>query len=299
MPPRFHNPHLLTQSAHTVSRADLERDGDDSPDGPEPLGTQDGSILAALESLVKRSLGEFTLHAEEHNEGSERKKKPRRIQESTPTPIHELESTPFRLLSSSEPKRLSLKPPPPPVIKSLEPQCEDNESEARIRAERAAAVAVDASWVLQESRTPYHTSSRDNIKRYTLLNPASSVTPSPIQILSLPPSSPPLYPTSSRLPEKSRPSPHDIQKVNLACPITDIAPPPQPLAGKRGSKRRRSKGPPREKPRPAFWCPLREYGGKSAGYAYGHANSRPIYSEEARRRRVYRRDRMREGEFVV
>jgi hypothetical protein len=58
------------------------------------------------------------------------------------------------------------------------------------------------------------------------------------------------------------------------------------------------------RPRPAFFRPAPEWGGKSAGYALGYADSRPRWEEEegrsggvVRQRGKYERDRMRKASW--
>jgi len=75
MIPKFTNPHLRVQSTQIVSRHDLHADGIEGKDEP----VQDGAnALATLETLVKRSLGEFQLQ-QGPEEDTKRKRKRRRV----------------------------------------------------------------------------------------------------------------------------------------------------------------------------------------------------------------------------
>lgn len=56
MVPKYSNPHLIAQTTHTVSRAQLGRD-DDSDHDRAIEGTSSDILL--LENLLKRSLGDF------------------------------------------------------------------------------------------------------------------------------------------------------------------------------------------------------------------------------------------------
>ena len=96
MLPKFSNPYSRVQSLQIVSRHDLVPDGVE--DHSEPL--QDDEALAVLETLVKRSLGEFYSQnaAEEHAGTSERKRKRRKVETSSGAQAEEFDSTVRALL---------------------------------------------------------------------------------------------------------------------------------------------------------------------------------------------------------
>ena len=96
MLPKFSNPYSRVQSLQIVSRHDLVPDGVE--DHLEPL--QDDEALAVLETLVKRSLGEFYSQnaAEEHAGTSERKRKRRKVETSSGAQAEEFDSTVRALL---------------------------------------------------------------------------------------------------------------------------------------------------------------------------------------------------------
>ncbi|PSS36888.1 hypothetical protein PHLCEN_2v1247 [Hermanssonia centrifuga] len=78
MLPRFANPHFLNQSTQIVSRADLDNIRDVIRHEPEE---DDDGIVATLETLVKRSLGDFqVMSAKQENTSPERKRKRRKIE---------------------------------------------------------------------------------------------------------------------------------------------------------------------------------------------------------------------------
>mgnify|MGYP001266215031 CR=1 FL=1 len=58
----------------------------------------------------------------------------------------------FRLVSSGPVSLISLQPPPPPPSITREPACEDTEEGAALREKRAKETAVDADWVLRQSK---------------------------------------------------------------------------------------------------------------------------------------------------
>lgn len=138
MIPKFSNPHLQTQTSKVVSRHAL--DVVDADGEEEPMADDD--TLAALESLIKRSLGEY-LPPDDISTSPERKRKRRKVEkagaEDCVEDIHEGEerlcacisdgtcfllfiigivNSAFRLVSSSRtPTLLSIKPRPPPKLK--------------------------------------------------------------------------------------------------------------------------------------------------------------------------------------
>ena len=73
------------------------------------------------------------------------------------------------------------------------------------------------------------------------------------------------------------------------CPLVTLT--DQSLSDTTKRKRKRSH-PVRHRPPPAFFRPMQEWGGKSAGYAMGWRGSRPANRPESRQ---YARDNMRRG----
>ncbi|KAI0078762.1 hypothetical protein K474DRAFT_804409 [Panus rudis PR-1116 ss-1] len=265
MLPRFANPHFLANATRTVSRSELYTDPDEETETAAPDTNKEA--LLSLESILKRTLGDVLIPE------PGRKKKRRKVDESEGQDGQKVDVVvEFRLLSR-EPKAVSLVPPPPPTVKVMEPPSEDTEEEAKRRTSRAAQVAVDINWLLAESRRP-------------TISCKKSVHPAP----------------TPHLPERLKPSPHELAKDKLHYPIVEASPvqdKTEPGAGstKRKSRHRRKKEQP-PRPPPTFWRPMIEWGGKSAGYAMGYHNSRAVWSEGARWR-PYQRDRMRRAVVVV
>ncbi|KAH8100152.1 hypothetical protein BXZ70DRAFT_907712 [Cristinia sonorae] len=294
MLPKFSNPHQRLQSLHVVSRHDLRASGDE--DAEEHL--DDSSTLDTLETLVKRSLGEFQLeHGPDDDSDATKRRKRRKVETPAEEKGSEEEAIPFRLISKSRtPFLLSLKPKPAPVFKVVEPEYEDTADAATIRAERAVAVAVDAAWILRESQQSYQSLSRRNNK-LTVVKADDVFDAPPMFVLETlkPSSSRSAMPKRPKLPEQEKPSPHNVVPDKLKYPIVDDA---TRTEGKKRKPRRRGKTEPRERPPPAFWRPMMEWRGKSAGYAYGFTSSRPIWTAETRWR-PYRRDNMRKATLVI
>ncbi|TCD61656.1 hypothetical protein EIP91_008125 [Steccherinum ochraceum] len=316
MIPKFTNPHLRASNTHIVSRDDLIVETVEEHEGP----VQDEDALSTLEVLIKRSLGEFQAqNGVDSSEGSsERARKRKRTIVKETDEERKLDASneavesilrylpgvldlkAFRLVSKSRtPFLLSLKPKPAPVLRVLEPSYEDDENEARIRTERAAAIAVDADWVFRESQKSYPappgTDKLVGMSTDTIFGgPAMFIAQLP-----LPPSVNGHAPTRPRLPEKSRPSPHNPNTEKLKYPVVECQ--PTQVEEKRRVSRRRRKAEQKQKeprPPPAFWRPMMQWGGKSAGYAFGFTSSRPIWTETTRWR-PYRRDNMRKATVVV
>ncbi|KAJ7637632.1 hypothetical protein DFH06DRAFT_1218713 [Mycena polygramma] len=135
MIPRYSNPHFIQRAIESVARSELFGDqaNETSPDG------QELELQKKLEELIQSNLDADT---------SVRVKKRRKLnaeQEDAPET-----SVLFRLLSDSQ-RVISLLPPPPPPPVTREPEVEDTESAAETRRQWAAAVAVDAAWVMRES----------------------------------------------------------------------------------------------------------------------------------------------------
>ncbi|KAJ6494695.1 hypothetical protein C8R47DRAFT_1318629 [Mycena vitilis] len=133
MIPRYSNPHFIQRAIESVARSELfdERADETSPDGEEL------ELQKRLEELIQSNL-----------DASVRVKKRRKLNaepEETPET-----SVLFCLLSGSQ-RVISLLPPPPPPPVTREPEVEDTESAAETRRQWAAAVAVDAAWVMREA----------------------------------------------------------------------------------------------------------------------------------------------------
>lgn len=105
-----------------------------------------------------------------------------------------------------------------------------------------------------------------------------------------------------RVPEKSKPCPHDFPPDKLMCSVVQINPSSVLDDTRVSRKRKRVRGRRKHevvsRPQAAFWRPLRAWQGKSAGYAYGYSSSKPVdfYGTRARH---YRRDTMRKGVLVA
>ncbi|KAK7690645.1 hypothetical protein QCA50_005744 [Cerrena zonata] len=308
MTPRFSNPHLLVETARHVSRAEIYAEPDDEGMVSDHV-TVDNNALASLESILKRSLGDFQLDVPS-TEGPKKKRRKTKAAESEESKPEGVVS--FRLLSSSkEPKLVSLLPPPRPKIKSREPPTEDTKEEAKLRTQRAAEVAVDMSWVLNESRKTYIIQPRE-AAWCEIVRTNKPLSGSPMMILERPTaeSRPPLI--SQHLLEREKPSPHTLNIEKLKYPILTLStsspllePPessrPRSSAFKRRLRKLKSQShdsSQETKPHPTFWRPKAEWRGKSAGYAWGYENSEAVWTEKERWR-PYVRDTMTKGTFVV
>ncbi|KAJ7931391.1 hypothetical protein B0H13DRAFT_1957906 [Mycena leptocephala] len=125
MIPRFSNPHFIPRAIESVAQPDVEE-----------LELQD-----KLDELIQSNLDADV---------SVRVKKRRKLNPTAAKAEDAPEtSVLFRLLSTSHTISLLPRPPPPPVTR--EPECEDTESAAETRRHQAAAAAVDAAWVMQQS----------------------------------------------------------------------------------------------------------------------------------------------------
>lgn len=103
-----------------------------------------------------------------------------------------------------------------------------------------------------------------------------------------------LPPSLLRIPERTRPSPHDVpSERRLYCSVVKVdSTAIQPAEKKR--RRRKHAVTEREIHTASFFRPQQEWGGKSAGYALGYVGSRPIPMGSTRQWR-YRRDNMKQG----
>ncbi|KAG6917521.1 hypothetical protein DXG01_002268 [Tephrocybe rancida] len=141
MPPRFVNPHFLPDSSITVSRREIYA---------ETEGTDDEGILKPDPQLVNQLKELIYTVWDPQVDYEPRKSKRRRIQ--SPPCVQEEVPIAFRLVSSTKPPQpILLRPKTPPPPKTREPEIEDNEEQAALRAERAKAIAVDGSYILAGS----------------------------------------------------------------------------------------------------------------------------------------------------
>ncbi|KAG6827979.1 hypothetical protein H0H92_009805 [Tricholoma furcatifolium] len=139
MPPRSVNPHFLPVSSIPVSRNKIYSEHEDS-DEEIPLDA-DPQLVNRLKELIS-----IDWDWQHENRSAKR----RRIR--SPSHSEEDRAISFRLVSISQPPYpISLRPktPPPPITR--EPEVEDNEAQALLRAERAKAAAIDAAVIIAES----------------------------------------------------------------------------------------------------------------------------------------------------
>ncbi|OCH93022.1 hypothetical protein OBBRIDRAFT_378109 [Obba rivulosa] len=306
MIPRYANPSFLSDQLEIVSRAALNGEEDETPMDIDNVPSGDrAAMVAQLENILKRSLGDIELGAagDVQPEDGHRKKKRRKTEESlqvaaaAPEEAELSESMSFRLVSNKlPPKPIALQAKPPPVIKAKEPSREDTAEEAELRASRAKAVAVDFDWILEQS-TKVYVPPRQNDRKVIHVTaqlpdeaPAVMVAERP---RSKPPKKPHLCLTDTSL--EVTPSPHNLRPT-CALPVVEVNASSKSDVAQTKRRRRRTKdAPPR--PPPMFWRPPRGIGGKSAGYAMGYAGSWPMYEGDPRRYR-YHRDTMKKAIFV-
>ncbi|KAJ7475706.1 hypothetical protein FB451DRAFT_1244376 [Mycena latifolia] len=245
MIPRFSNPHLRVQLVQSVGRAELF-------DAQEDLDT-DTELQKQLDELIQASLD---------TDVSGRVKKKRKL---NPTPAEET-SVLFRLLST--PHSISLLPPPPPPPITREPECEDTEAAAETRRRQAEAVAVDASWVMQESlRLP--PPFRVGRVRRVEARPALAGSVPPLMLAHC-----------LQSPRKTRPPVPRSQLEHypyVASPILPSREAKGPIpsievveVARKTRKRRRGGVGERVRPQATFWRPEAGCGGKSLGYGMGY-----------------------------
>ncbi|KAI0767911.1 hypothetical protein BC629DRAFT_875835 [Irpex lacteus] len=298
--PKFSNPHLLKQATQTVSRADIYAEHDVS--GALDIAGNAQDDVLALEGLLKRSLGDFlfdtSVPQESPTKTDERKHKRRKYNKAEDIQAaDEDEIVSFRLFSNAPPKTVSLKPKPSPEFKSVERSYEDDDAEAARRAERAKAVAVDFDWILEQSRQPVY---RGHLRKDKVIHATLDAQTGPFPALMVaelpkPPLGTPSLPLASlKLPERERPSPHDFPADKICCPVIFVSEQNNPDTQGKRRRRRRKTGDVVARQPPSFFRPLREWGGKSAGYAMGYEGSRSVAVGSARQWR-YRRDSMRSG----
>ncbi|KAI0346261.1 hypothetical protein BDW22DRAFT_1425763 [Trametopsis cervina] len=299
MIPKFANPHLLVQASQTVSRADLDAEHDTPILDEEEHSTNDDVLR--LERLLKRSLGDLHIEQDPPSPDSHKskKRKSKKNDEDVEEQAIEVEETvSFRLFSNTAPKLVSLKPKPVSVMKVAERSYVDDDAEASQRAERARVAAVDFDWILEQSLQPSYPSTR-NAKKTMHLVMDTPVDYLPMLVVDIPThksSSSTLLPPPPRLPKKEHPSPHDFPADKISCPVLSAHEPSDHKTKRRRFRRRgkTAEGGVKKRPPPAFFRPLTEWGGKSAGYAMGYEGSSPALTEGARQRK-YRRDSMRTG----
>ncbi|EKM58388.1 uncharacterized protein PHACADRAFT_193507 [Phanerochaete carnosa HHB-10118-sp] len=303
--PRFANPHFVEQFTQLVSRADLEAEHD----VPHEVEDGDQAVVKTLENILKRSLGEFQVCRAEPERGDarhkkrQRKNKTRDDEKTEPATRQQMydeqvEVVEFRLLSKAT-KAVSLKPKPAPQIVTMEPSWEEDEPKAALRAERARAAAVDVSWIMEESRKVSYLPANAN-KKHIIIT-AEQLTPiaemAVFEVLKPTPQASALLTVPLNVPAKERPSPHDFLPEKICCPVIS-ATVLQVDRPQRKHKPRHKKKIIKLRPPPSFWRPLREWGGKSLGYAMGYEGSRPVPTGSVRQRR-YRRDTMKRGVLVA
>ncbi|KAJ3547269.1 hypothetical protein NM688_g5418 [Phlebia brevispora] len=267
MIPRFANPYLLGQETEIVSRAAIGALDDDDDDLPEH--EVDKQCLAVLERIVKRFLGDIDGSEFADVEGRKKKRKIHsdHVDDSGSSEV----AIPFRLFSSST-SLISLKPKPPPELKAVERPYEDNDVEAAVRAERAAAVAVEASKIVEESRVRGYPIPNAKKDLHVMVESHSNHT---FLVIELPKTRQPPCQDNlpfSKLPERALPNPHDFPPEKMCCPVLEANPRGLPKEKKRARRRRRVRAEEPVHP-PSFWRPLQEMGGKSRGYALGPVSS--------------------------
>ncbi|KAJ7127134.1 hypothetical protein C8R44DRAFT_780510 [Mycena epipterygia] len=251
MIPRFSNPHFIPRAIQSVARSDLFDEQANS--GPD---VEDLELQKKLDELIQSTLDPMPV------------KKKRKLN-STTEDVSET-SVLFRLLSTSH--TISLLPPPPPPSVIREPECEDSEAAAETRRRQSEAVAVDASWVMQESarlRPPFRVGRVERVQA----RPGSLLGSAPPVMLA----------QCLQSPRKTRPPVPRSQLQHypyVAAPI----PPPSPARGhipsvevepvqevpRKTRKRRRGRNGETERPQARFWWPEAGCGGKSLGYGMGY-----------------------------
>ncbi|KAJ3573119.1 hypothetical protein NP233_g2630 [Leucocoprinus birnbaumii] len=144
MIPRSVNPHIVLEQTQIVSRKDLE-----PKDEEYEFSQPDMSLLDEFNAVMKRTFPQYDIE-----ERPKKRRKGATGVEKGEERISVDESILFRLISRGPPVPVSLKPKPEALINVKGPEVEDNEAEAKERREQAVAVAVDAAWIMDESRKP-------------------------------------------------------------------------------------------------------------------------------------------------
>ncbi|KAJ6544801.1 hypothetical protein DFH09DRAFT_1172785 [Mycena vulgaris] len=258
MIPQFSNPHFRPLLIQSVPRSELF----DAPGSSEP-DVDNVELQKKLDEIIQSNLDADIFW---------RVKKRRKLDA---TPAAETETSAdtsvlFRLLSTPHSISLLPRPPPPPITR--EPECEDTEAAAETRRRQAEAVAVDASWVMQESMRlppPF----RVGRVRRVQAQPTLSGSAPPMMLahcLQSPRKTrPPVprsqlvhYPYVSTPILASREAKGSIPSVEVVEVVTDVA--------RKSRKRRRGRVGEKERPQARFWWPEDGCGGKSLGYGMGY-----------------------------
>ncbi|KAF8510784.1 hypothetical protein JB92DRAFT_2938248 [Gautieria morchelliformis] len=259
-------PHL-SSSTQLTSRAALFQDDELGNTLLTQSGQESPSEVQQLHDLVRRSLGNF----EACQTGAERQKLNEVPLEVDPRPT----DTPFRLISRTLPARpIQLTSAHHSSVRNQRP-AEDTVDEARLRQLRAHEAAVDTDQVLiytHPSSPRANSTSTDTTNASKL--PNLLVTERH-----------PLTVTAVSKAEEIQ-TKHGLPKCCPFVPLTDKARSDKP------KRKRKKHRPVRDRPLPAFYRPMEEWGGKSAGYALGWRGSWPVGRLESSR---YVRDKMRKG----
>ncbi|KAG6862031.1 hypothetical protein C0995_008219 [Termitomyces sp. Mi166 len=141
MPPRFINPHFLPESSVTISRSDIYAENEDIDD------QKNDDINPLLVNHLKELIfAVWDFSSDLRQEGRSKKRRKLSSSESTQegggiVTLPYLVAT--KNSSASHFSKL--------LFRTREPETEDSEVQATIRAERAKATAVDGSCILLES----------------------------------------------------------------------------------------------------------------------------------------------------
>jgi len=293
MIPRFSNPYNLQTSTKLASRVDLI-DPDWEGDAKVDPTHKDVSLLRKrLRKLVRDDLGDFAFLSAE-----DQPRRKRRKMEQSSTDVGQEALIPFRLVSNSLAlHKISLLPKPPPPVRSIEPEYEDNEVQAEQRFERAKSIAVDSDWVLQESDKSYPLPPNHQKKMLHAVT-TSQLSNQPLALLIV------ASPRSFRNTRPAVPAPPSVASLSgsqtLAtrsdCPKIpiEISCDSTTRPHRVRSRRQRRKPVSKERPQPTFWRPDPAVRGKSLGYAWGYPGNWAAHNWEKRR---YERDTMRKGVY--
>ena len=191
-----------------------------------------------------------------------------------------------------------------------EPPCEDNGREAELRRQQALSAAVDVPSLLRSAQfyivelpvvcflCSWLKRAQNRPQKAEKIIRASAVLSSscpPFFLAEMPRSkSVPLRLSHDRI---TRPSPHEVKSKGDALPVVSLKlqKGEQHVARPKKKRRRRTVA----KPPPAFWRPLRCWGGRSSGYAMGYEGSWPVDYEHELRKKRYVRDKMRKAVHVT
>lgn len=247
-------------------------------------------MLAQLEQMLKRSIGNLDLQQDTNSDGDAHRRK-RRRKDGAAEPAA-AEAMPFRLVSRTiAPKAIQLREKTPPPIKVKEPPCEDDANEAKIRRQQAQAVAVDMDWLLSESRRPHLSHKPDN--NIVHIDATLPLPEAGVMIVERPkPAIKPLRRVARAPSAQARPSPHELKYETIHCPIVNSK--PSETTSRKVKKRRKASHPTPPRPPAMFWRPLRGWGPKVTGYAMGYEGSWAVFEDDPQRYH-YQRDTMRKG----